>query len=74
MNSKDFYDDRTRLTRGEFVSNVMKEAGCKSSHQKMLGITGCRKNFANDVQGNDLGLSSTCLLDVMMSNTENIRR
>ena len=40
---------------------------------KNLGITGCRKNFANDVQRNDLGLRTNHMLDVTTSNTERTR-
>ena len=38
----------------------------------MIGITGYRKSFANDVQRNNLGLNTNHVLDMMESNTQSI--
>ena len=67
-------DNRAPLDKGANLMRTLSKIGFSSTRQKMIGITGNRKQFMNDVHdAPKLDINSEHLLNCIMSNTHEVR-
>ena len=67
-------DNRTRLSDDFCISYSLLKVGHKHARNKMIGATGCRNQFMNDIHDNAIDVNSEHLLNCIMDNAPEVRK